>query len=192
MGPCHLTPAKTPDVQRLLVFLEQGINFASNKKYDLALKEFQSAATIDPNFLSLHMNISSSQMGLGKYDEGAAAANDELKLVGCLEPLNDAQLASFSYFMEVKDKTGAGRGKEQALALRDRLPKVKAYSYYNLACALSRQKNGEASLDAVQKAIAAGFDDKKALQTDPDLATVRQNPQFATAVAAIGKGKTSP
>jgi len=185
-------PAKTPDVQRLLQFYMLGIKLASDKKYEPALKEFESAATVESNFLGLHMTMSSAQMGLGKYDEAVAAANDELRLVGCLEPLTDAELTGFSYFMEVKDKTAAARGKEQALALRDRLPKAKAYAYYTLACALSRQKNSDAALDAVQKAIASGYNDKKALQTDPDLATVRQNPQFATAIAAVGKAKTSP
>jgi len=92
----------------------------------------------------------------------------------------------------VQDKGGPNRGKEQAQLLRERLPKVKARSYYTLACAYSRQKNTEAALDAVQKALAAGFDDKKTLQTDPDLAVVRQNPQFNTVIAGVGKARTSP
>jgi tetratricopeptide (TPR) repeat protein len=192
IGPCNLIPAKTPDALRLVQYLKQGMSFASNKKYDLALAEFKPATAIDSNFLGLHMNISSAQMGLNKYDEAIAAANEELKLVSCLEPLTDAQLASFSYFMEVQDKSGPNRGREQARMVRDRLPKVKATSYYNLACIYSRQRNNDAALDAVQKAVAAGFDDKKALMTDPDLASVRQNPQFATAIAAVGKPKTTP
>ena len=94
--------------------------------------------------------------------------------------------------MEVKNKSGPARGKGQAEALRDRLPKVKARSYYALACAYAGQKNSDAALDAIRKAIDAGFDDKKSLLTDPFLANVRQNPQFATTIAAIGKAKTSP
>ncbi len=126
VGQCHLVPAKTPDALRLVVFLEQGMNYAMNKKYDLALKEFQPALAIDSNFLTLHMNISSVQTALGQFDDAVASANEELKLVACLEPLTDGQIAQFAYFMEVKNKSGPARGKGQAEALRDRLPKVKA------------------------------------------------------------------
>src|SRR5438093_4343458 len=50
-GPCKLVPAKAADVARLLQYLKQGMNYASQKKYDLALAEFQRALVIDKNFL---------------------------------------------------------------------------------------------------------------------------------------------
>jgi tetratricopeptide (TPR) repeat protein len=191
VGPCKLIPAKTPDALRLVQYLKQGMVFALNKKYDMALAEFKPALAIDTNFLTLHLNLGAAQLALRKYDEASASAKEELKLIGCLEPLTDPQLAAFSYFMEVLEKDASKRGKAQAQAVREQLPKVKAAAYYNLACIYSRQQKANDALESLKAAVAAGFDDKKSLMADPDLAAVRQSPEFKIIAASIGKAKSS-
>jgi tetratricopeptide (TPR) repeat protein len=190
VGPCKLIPAKTPDALRLVQYLKQGMMFSLNKKYDMALAEYKPALAIDSNFLSLHLNLGAAQMALRKYDEASVSAKEELKLIGCLEPLTDAQLASFSYFMEVLEKDASKRGKAQAQAVREQLPKVKAAAFYNLACIYARQQKANDALDSLKSAVAAGFDDKKSLMADPDLAGVRQNPEFKNILALVGKAKS--
>src|SRR5262249_8743786 len=145
------------------------------------------ALAIDTNFLSLHLNLGAAQMALRKYNDATASEKEELKLIGCLEPLSDDQLASFSYFMEVFEKDASKRGNAQAQALREQLPKVRAAANYNLACIYSRQKRSNDALDSLRAAVAAGFDDQKSLIGDPDLANVRQNPEFKSILASVGK-----
>jgi tetratricopeptide (TPR) repeat protein len=45
--------------------------------------------------------------------------------------------------------------------------------FYNLACYYSLTRQAESSLAALQQAVTAGYKNKKEIQTDPDLANVR-------------------
>lgn len=184
-GPCKLVAAKAPDVERLLHYLKQGMMYASQKKFDLALAEFQPALNIDKNFLSLNQNVGSAQLALKKYAEAEAAFKAEVKLTECLSGLNDNQLASFGYFFEVAEKDAAARKRAQAEKLKAELPKARANAHYNLACAYSLQKQKDPALAALRAAVDAGFADKKSLNGDSDLAFVRQAPEFKEIAAKI-------
>jgi len=175
---CKLAPAKQVDVARLLQYLKQGISYARQRQFDLALAEFQPALTIDKNFLALSQNVGAAQLGLGKLAEAEEAFRAELKLVDCLTGMQDAQLASFGYFFEVEEKEPAKRRKAQADRLKAELPRAKAAGHFNLACALSRQKKTAEALAELRASLDAGFKDRKALQSEPDLALVRQSPEY--------------
>jgi hypothetical protein len=183
-GPCRLAPASTSDVARLLQYLKQGMNYASQRKFDLALAEFQPALAIDRNFLGLNQNVGSAQLALKKFTEAEGAFKAELKLTECLSGLSEDQLAAFGYFMEVEAKDPAARKKAQAEKLRVELPKVKAAAHYNLACLYSIQRNREAGLESLRAAIQAGFNDRKALASDPDLAFLRKAAGYQQVVAS--------
>ena len=184
-GPCKLTPAKVADVARLLQYLKQGMNYASQKKYDLALAEFQPALAIDKNFLGLNQNVGSAQLSLKKFSEAENAFKAELKLADCLSPLNDAQLSNFAYFIEVDEKDPAKRKKEQSDKLKAQIPVIKGTAHYNLACVYSTQKQKDAALTELRAAVDAGFSDKKALSSDPDLAFVRSTPEFRDILSKV-------
>ncbi len=177
-GACTLTPTKPVDVSRLLKYLKQGMNYASQKKFDLALSEFQPALDIDRNFLALNQNVGAAQMGLKKFAEAEAAFRAEVKLLDCLVGLNDNSLADFGYFYEVPETDPARRRQLQAAKLKAELPKAKAVTHYNLACNYSLQKQKDGALSELKLAIDAGFSGKLPLNTDPDLAFVRQSPEF--------------
>ncbi len=183
IGSCNLTPARNADVARLLQYLKQGMNYASQKKYDLALAEFQQARTIDKNFLGLNGNAGAAQLGLKKYADAEASLNAELKLTECLASLNDSQLANFAYFMEVDEKDAGNKREAQAARLKSQLPKAKAEANYNLACAYSLQRQKEPALKALQAAIDAGYSNTRSLNSDPDLGFIRQAPEFRDIVA---------
>jgi uncharacterized protein YdbL (DUF1318 family) len=183
IGPCKLVPAKPADVARLLQYLKQGMNYASQKKFDLALAEFQPGLAIDKNFLGLQQNVGAAQVALKKYPEAEASFKGEVKLAECLAPLNESQLASFGYFLEVDEKDPAKRRKAQGEKLKAEVPKIRAGANYNLACVYSLQKQKDSALTALRAAVDAGFSDKKSLNSDPDLAFIRQSPEFKEIVA---------
>jgi tetratricopeptide (TPR) repeat protein len=51
--------------------------------------------------------------------------------------------------------------------------------YYNLACDYSLLKNSELSFQALEKAIALGYDDFRHMLKDPDLEYIRQDKRYA-------------
>ena len=56
-------------------------------------------------------------------------------------------------------------------------------AHYNVACSLSILGRADESIDALEKAIALGYEDWKQLRKDPDLANVRNHQRFRTLVA---------
>jgi hypothetical protein len=99
--------------------------------------------------------------------------------------LNDAQLSNFAYFIEVDEKDPAKRKKEQSDKLKAQIPVIKGTAHYNLACVYSTQKQKDAALTELRAAVDAGFSDKKALSSDPDLAFVRSTPEFRDILSKV-------
>ncbi len=185
VGNCKLTPARVPDVARLLQYLKQGINFAGQKQFDRALAEFQQALTIDRNFLGLNQNAGSAQVALKKYPEAEAAFKAEIALTDCLDNLDEKQLASFGYFFEVEEKDPTRRSAAQAERLRAELHKTKASVHYNLACLYSLQHQKDQALGELRAAIIAGFSNQQVLKSDPDLAFVRDAAGFREIISSM-------
>ncbi len=177
-GPCNLTSSKSADTARLLQYLKQGMNYAALNKPEAALAEFRQALAIDKNFLGLNQNAASALSALKKYDESESALKDELKLIGCLAPMPDPSLQRFAYMMEVPEQDPVKRSALQVSAFRIQLEKVKASSQYNLACIYSIQRKKESSIEALRAAVKSGFDNRKALISDSDLAFIRPSPEF--------------
>jgi hypothetical protein len=57
---------------------------------------------------------------------------------------------------------------------------------YNVACGYALIGEKEKALDALGRAVAAGFDDRRLLETDTDLASIRDTEGFK---AILGKVK---
>ena len=57
--------------------------------------------------------------------------------------------------------------------------------YYNLACALSMQKRADEAFEALEQAVAAGFDDAGHAEEDEDFANIKSDARFARLVAAM-------
>lgn len=49
---------------------------------------------------------------------------------------------------------------------------------YNLGCSYARLDNQEKAIESLESAIRQGFDDRDLLISDPDLAGLRQSPEF--------------
>jgi len=70
---------------------------------------------------------------------------------------------------------------EKGLEIDRHLTQLKAENpviWYNLACSLSLLKRLDESLEALQRAMALGYDDFEFLAKDPDLNSLRRSPQF--------------
>ncbi|MBZ5524305.1 MAG: hypothetical protein LAP21_18875 [Acidobacteriia bacterium] len=181
--PCGLEPVQSADVVRLLQYLKQGMNYASQKKPDLALTEFQQVLKIDPNFLGAAMNIGSAYLLQDKYPEAEASFARELNLIGCLKQMNDESLAKFAYMEEVGARSAAEKQQMQSSAFRSHLNRAEANVHYSLACLNSRRSLKGPALAELEKAISGGLIDRRSLQADPDLKGIRATNEFKTLMA---------
>ena len=179
---CGLHPAAAPDVVRLLQYLKQGMNYASQNKPELAIREFEQVLKIDSNFLGAQMNIGSARLAMKKYPEAEDAFNRELKLIDCLKQMKNEQLSGFAYM----ENTGPPSGQKEAgqgTLFRIQIARDEADVHYNMACLKSRQKQNRPAILELEKALAGGRIDKKSLQTDPDLQGIRSTAEFKALVA---------
>ncbi|KAF3784218.1 LOW PSII ACCUMULATION 1 protein [Nymphaea thermarum] len=57
-------------------------------------------------------------------------------------------------------------------------PREASIACYNVACCYSKLKQVQAGLSALEDALKAGYEDFKAIRSDPDLATIRDTEEF--------------
>ena len=70
---------------------------------------------------------------------------------------------------------------EKGLAVDQQLTRLKPHDpvvWYNCACSLTLLQRLDEALEALQRAIALGYDDFEFLARDPDLAALRRSSQF--------------
>lgn len=180
-GPCHLKPTPVADVARLLEYLKQGMNYASQKQYDLALAEYKQVLVIDPYFLGAHENVGSALIVLKRYEAAENQLKQELSSLACLEQMVDTDLVEFAYMIE----TGGPLLGDKTPVYRARLRETKATTHYNLACLYSLQNRKDDAVDALRAAVDSGFSNVHALKQDPDLRNIRATHGFQEIVASI-------
>lgn len=66
-------------------------------------------------------------------------------------------------------------------------PFNRGVSYYNLACGYARLGQKEKALDALAKAVAAGFTNRNAYETDTDFESLRAETRFKEILASLPK-----
>ena len=190
--PCELKPVNQPDVNRLLTYLKQGMNYATQHRYDLALNEFEQVRQIDPNFLAMHENIAAAELKLKKFAESETHLEEELRLIGCLDQMNDTDLPKFAYMLEVGQEGAGNPNLARSLAMRKRIKQARAAAHYNLACIRSNQGIADQALAELRQAVENGFSDVSALRRDPDLATARSARGFQVVLEAALAKREAP
>jgi len=189
---CGLQPIGQPDVNRLLTYLKQGMTYAAQNRYELALKEFEQVRRIDPNFLAMHENIAAAQIRLRNLAEAEAHLREELKLIDCLDQARDTELPPFAYMLETGRDAAGDREQARAETMRERLRQARSVAHYNMACLKAVQGNTDDALAELQRAVDNGFSDTAALRRDPDLARIRSTPAFRQVMEiASSKGQTT-
>lgn len=76
------------------------------------------------------------------------------------------------------------KAKKTLDTLKVKTPK-NPHLYYNLACYYSLTRQEAASLEALQQSIHLGYKNHDDVQSDPDLANLRQTPEFQQWVKAL-------
>ncbi len=56
---------------------------------------------------------------------------------------------------------------------------------YNLACSYARLDNQAKAFESLQSAVRQGFDDRDLVLSDPDLASLRKDPEFPRLLALL-------
>jgi len=183
IGPCKLQPvADAAAVARLRKHIEQGMKYAAENKPEDALSEFRQGLEIDKNFLGLNQNIAAALMLLGKYEEAESSLNKEIDLIDdCFKPIikDDEDIAKLAYMLDI-EHVGS-----KAKVFRERITTTRRLTAYNQACLYSLQKQKEPALDALREAIDLGFDDRKALDSDPNLSFIRTSAEFKKILSEI-------
>jgi tetratricopeptide (TPR) repeat protein len=184
---CGLKPVDLPDVNRMLTYLKQGMIYASQRQYELALKEFEQVQHVDPNFLAMHENIAAAQLKLKRLPEAESHLREESKLIACLEQMPDDVLPKFAYMIEVDRKAQGEADMARAKTMRERLKQARAVAHYNMACVRSLQGMADLAIAELRQAVGSGFSDVSALKRDPDLARARSAPEFQEVLAAASQ-----
>ena len=107
--------------------------------------------------------------------------------------INGGLRGSFVYSQLARAQLEVGRNAEAVQnyekALAEGIPQAgaRASAYYNLACGYARLGQKEKALEALSKAVDAGYTDRNQYETDPDLASVRSEPRFRDILARLPK-----
>jgi len=84
---------------------------------------------------------------------------------------------------------------EKGLSVDRRLVQLRGkdpLSWYNLACSYSLLRRIDEALQALRRAFELGYVDVQHLQADPDLANLRQSPQYRQFVLARSSASATP
>lgn len=183
--PCSgIEAVASPDVNRVLIYLKQGVNYAAQGKYEDALKEFSQIRAIDPNFLAMQENAAGAEIKLKRWDDAARDLDAEVRLIGCLQTLHDEQLVPFAYMVEA-GPDGPAAGVARAQAMRARLSQALAVAHYNRACLHAASGRTADGLVALRQAVDSGFSDMNAMRRDPDLAALRGEADYRRLLAEV-------
>lgn len=125
------------------------------------------------------------ELRLGEINRHAAAGGYEALAAGRVLSSMFSQLSFYlpREFMTAQRYDRAALVLEVADSMRPGVPFV----LYNLACSRSRLGQKDAALDALERAVAAGFTDAVQMRTDEDLAAVRGEARFGELLAKMQK-----
>jgi protein O-mannosyl-transferase len=151
--------------------LNLGLSLLQLGRVDQATTDLQSAVSRDAGSAPAHTALAFALM----QQHDLSGAERELKQALRLEP-NDVR--TLMALASVYSDTG-----RDSLALEVLRPLASAGStlpevHYNLACTLARLNRPEEALASLKTALELGFSDRKLLESDPDLRTLRELPAF--------------
>lgn len=124
--------------------------------------------------------VVSAQEPLAEIERMLAAGKNAEARVRAEDVVKQYPNASMAWFLLARARHADGDldGTIEAGLQAVKFPGVRASSYYNLACAYAIQGRTAEALDALDDAKRSGFSDANLMRTDPDLASVRDDPRF--------------
>jgi tetratricopeptide (TPR) repeat protein len=154
-----------------------------------ALQEYKMAVHLDPQYAAAYNNMGAVYHGLGNYAQAEKAYKTAIRYAPQMA-VSYCNLGT-TYFAESKGKKGA-EAYQKALAIDPNvfspqlLNKIEEGSArqqrmttaYNLARVYAAAGRKPEAMAALNKAVSAGFKDRKQLLKDKEFATLRDTPEF--------------
>ncbi len=133
-----------------------GAIYHAEKNYRQAERLYRKAIKLDPNSPLFYSNLGTAYFFQGNTRKGA-----------------EAYRQAFALDPEVFDHTNASRIEESSST------KDLAVVNYELAKTYARAGMNDRALSCLRKALGEGFNDRRKLMKDPELASLRETPEFA-------------
>ena len=141
-------------------------------EYEEALAAYDRAIELDPDHAVAHLNRGPALARLERYKEALAACDRAIEL----DPSHAGAHTNRGVVLARLERY------KEALSAFDRaieLDPDNLVHHYNRACGLAMLQRPEAALAALSTALEHGFDNCALLESDPDLAPLRTDPEFA-------------
>jgi TolB-like protein/Flp pilus assembly protein TadD len=150
----------------------------TNGQFAEAYGLFRRVIELKPTFVTAHMDLAMTCDGLGRRDEARAARDRVLELLPnyLLQNPEDsrARMLHAVALAEIDRKDEAVREGERALEISPDDPLI----LYNCACLYARLGESRRAIEALRQGISKGYEDKGWMRNDPDLASLRDSPDF--------------
>ena len=156
----------------------------SNAEFEPAYRQFQRVIELKPTFFTAYMDLAMTCDALKRPEEARAARDRVLELLpNYLLQNPDDSRARILHAVALAEK---GR-KDQAIQEGDKALEISPddpLMLYNCACLYARVGEPQRAIIALRQGIANGYVDYGWMRNDPDLAALRDNPDF---VALTGR-----
>ena len=150
----------------------------TNGEFAEAYGLFRRVIELKPTFFTAHMDLAMTCDGLGRREEARAARDRVLELLPnyLLQNPDDsrARMVHAVALAEINRKDEAQREGAKALEISPDDPLM----LYNCACLYARIGESQRALEGLRQGIAKGYADYGWMRNDPDLASLRDNPEF--------------
>jgi tetratricopeptide (TPR) repeat protein len=172
-----------------IVWNKLGIAYQHMYALDIAKLQYEKALSIDPHYAEAINNLGTVFYGLKNYHKAESYYRKAIHY--------KPQTASFysnlgtAYFAEHKYKQGADSYQhafslDPEIFIRESLERIaelgpveeQAKLNYTLAKLYAQAGNMKAAIEYLRAAFSEGFDDRKRLMADKELATLRGTPEF--------------
>jgi adenylate cyclase len=150
----------------------------STGQYEQALQHFERVIDLKPSFYVSYSDLGQTQLGLGRNDEAMVTARRALDLMPnyLLQNPDDSRARMF-YAVTLCDVGQTGQALREGEAAIEASP-GDSVMLYNAACLYARLGEKRRAVDTLREAIDAGVRNFEWMKHDPDLNSLRDDPDF--------------
>jgi tetratricopeptide (TPR) repeat protein len=147
-------------------------------KLDQALELFRRVAEIKPGFYAGHLDVAQTCLGLGRTEEADVVYRQLLDLMPNYLLQNPDDARARLIYANILGRAGR---KEEAISEGKKalvLSPGDPVMLYNAACMYVSLGESSRAIEALRQAIEAGYSNFGWMQNDPDLVSLRDDPEF--------------